>query len=301
MANRGFFHVAKWMLTRRRPRWIGQPGALPGPAPPERAARGELRVTFIGHATTLIQFDGINILTDPIWSERCSPIPWAGPRRARPPGVRWDDLPPIDAVLLSHNHYDHCDLPTLRRLAGRGAPRILAAEGLGAFLRARGFTRAEDLPWWASAELSGGARVVAVPAQHWSGRGLFDRAATHWCGFMIESGAGRIYFAGDTGFGPHFGLIRGRLGAPRLAILPIGAHLPRWFMAPVHLSPAEAVEAHHRLGARVSVAAHFGTFPLADDGESEAAEELRRALAERGTSESAFWMLDFGEGRDVPD
>jgi L-ascorbate metabolism protein UlaG (beta-lactamase superfamily) len=289
----------RWMLNRQRGPWREEPESKPAPPPPRRAGPGELRVTFVNHATVLIQMDGFNVLTDPIWSERCSPVSWAGPRRSRPPGIRWEDLPPIDAVLISHNHYDHLDVETLRRLAQEHRPRIYAALGNGALLRSRGIPVTAELDWWQSTDLGPGLRLTSVPAQHFSNRSVTDRNRALWTGFVIQGGAGAVYFAGDTALGPHFEQIRDRLGPIRLALLPIGAFRPEWFMSPVHLSPAEALKAHQLVGAGTSVAIHFGTFQLGDDGIDEPVQLLHQEM-QRLTPRPRFWVLGFGEGRDVP-
>jgi len=253
----------------------------------------------VNHSTVLVQMDGFNVLTDPIWSERCSPFSWAGPRRARPPGVRWEDLPPIDAVLISHNHYDHLDVATLQRLARDHRPRIYATLGNGALLRSRGIPVTAELDWWQSADLGPGLSLTSVPAQHFSNRSITDRNRALWTGFVIQGGAGAVYFAGDTALGPHFEQIRNRLGPVRLALLPIGAFRPEWFMSPVHLSPSEALRAHHLVGAATSVAIHFGTFQLGDDGIDEPVQLLQQEM-QRLSPPPRFWVLGFGEGRDVP-
>lgn len=296
----GFGAFLRWTLGRTPRPWRAWTDAPPGPPPPERVGPGELRVTFVNHATVLVQLDGVNVLTDPVWSERVSPVAFAGPKRVRPPGIRFEDLPPIDAVVISHNHYDHMDLPTLRRLGRSFAPRFVAGLGNARFLQANGIANAGDLDWWQSVQLRNGVRITAVPAQHFSNRGMTDSDATLWAGFVIEGSAGYVYFAGDTGYGPHFEQIRARFGPPRLALLPIGAFAPEWFMSPVHISPAEAVQAHRVLGAGRSVAIHFGTFRLSDEGQDEPVERLHEAIAEAGIDPETFWVLDFGEGRDVP-
>ena len=260
--------MVKWGVTRKPGPWR-RIAAKPGPRPADRI--DELRVTLINHSTTLVQVAGLNILTDPIWSPRCSPFSFAGPRRYRPPALRFDDLPPIDLVLISHDHYDHLDTPTLRRLAPH-RPQVLTGLGNGPVVRGCGLEVAE-LDWWQARE-HGGARVWFVPAQHFSGRGLHDRDRTLWGGFVVESAAGQVYFAGDTGWGAFFGEIRRRLGRPRLALLPIGGYLPRWLMAGVHISPAQAVEAAAVLGAGTSVAIHYGCFRLADEGMEQSEAEL---------------------------
>lgn len=290
----------KWLTHREQGPWHEVEDAVPGPMPPWRVKDGELRVTFVGHSSVLIQLDGLNLLTDPVWSERVGPLPFAGPKRVRPPGIRFEDLPPIDVVLVSHNHYDHCDVPTLERLQDAFRPRIYAGLGNSLLFAQRHLRNAHDLDWWQSAELGHGVILTAVPAQHFSNRGLTDHNGTLWTGFAIRGKGGYVYFAGDTGFGPHFQQLRERLGPPRLAVLPIGAYRPEWFMAPVHISPAEAVKAHQALGAWRSVAMHFGTFALADDGQTDAPEQLGVALRQAGVPEGRFWVLGFGEGRDVP-
>ncbi|MFN2238475.1 MAG: MBL fold metallo-hydrolase [Thermoanaerobaculia bacterium] len=290
----------KWMASREQGFWPDFVASEPGPKPPVRIGRDELRVTFVNHATVLIQFDGINVLTDPIWSERTSPVSFAGPRRRRPPGIRFEDLPPLDAVLISHNHYDHMDRPTLRRLSQSGAPPLYVGLGNDRFLELASVGPAIPLDWWESRPLPNGMRVWSVPAQHFSARGTTDRDANLWCGFVLESAAGdAVYFAGDTGEGPHFEMIAERFPRIRLAILPIGAFLPRWFMAPVHIGPEEAIRAHRTLGAVRSMVMHFGTFPLGDDGFEEAPQLLRtllRSLPERERSD--IWIPGHGESRD---
>jgi L-ascorbate metabolism protein UlaG (beta-lactamase superfamily) len=288
----------RWQRTRRRTPWQDR-HPPPGPPPPPRVSDGRMRVTVINHATTLIQQDGVNVLCDPIWSERASPFSWIGPRRHGPPGVRFEDLPPLDAVVVSHNHYDHLDLPTLRRLAAAGHPRFFVAVGNRALLERAGVGPVTELDWWQSARLSPSVEIWAVPAQHFSSRGLFDRDRTLWAGWAVRGPAGLAYFAGDSGDGPHYRLIRERLGAPRLAVLPIGAYQPAWFMSGVHQSPAEALAAARTLGARVSVGMHYGTFALADDGQDEPPAALTAAAAAMPEAPT-FWVLPFGEGRDVP-
>lgn len=292
----GFADFLRWKWTSEQGPWREWTNAAPGPPPPARVEAGRLRVTYVNHATTLIQLDGFNVLTDPVWSERVSPFRWAGPRRVRPPGLRFEDLPPIHAVVVSHNHYDHLDVDTLRRLHEAHAPRFFVGLGNGPVLERAGIPGAVELDWWQSFSL-GGVEVVSVPARHFSGRSLRDRDRALWCGYVVKSPSGAVYFAGDTAAGPHFEQVRDRFGPLRLALLPIGAYLPRWFMKPVHVSPDEAVAAHETLRPRASVAIHFGTFPLADDGETQAVEDLKRVLSTRPAD---FWVLDFGEGRDVP-
>ena len=292
--------VVRWMASRDPGPWRAWTDVPPAPAPPVRVGAGEMRVTFVNHSTVLIQMDGVNVLTDPIWSERCSPVSFAGPRRVVPPGIRFEQLPPIDVVLVSHNHYDHMDLPTLRRLADEHRPRVIVPLGNRRTLGRRGVAGPKELEWWDSTRVQDVVTVHAVPAQHFSGRGLFDRDRALWAGFVVTGPAGAVYFAGDTGFGPHFEEIRKRLGAPRLALLPIGAYRPEWFMSRVHASPDEALAAHRILDAHTSVGIHFGTFRLADDGQDEPGERIEALLRDSEGPAPRFWILGFGEGRAVP-
>jgi L-ascorbate metabolism protein UlaG (beta-lactamase superfamily) len=298
--HESFGDLVRWLANRDSGPWRGWTDVPPSPPPPLRVGRGDMRVTFVNHSTVLVQMDGVNILTDPIWSERCSPVSFAGPRRVVPPGLRFEQLPPIDVVVISHNHYDHLDLPTLRQLADEHRPRFLVPLGNESTLTRGGVSGAEELGWWESARVGGGIHVHAVPAQHFSGRGPFDRDRALWAGYVITGSAGATYFAGDTGFGPHFGEIRERYGPPRLALVPIGAYRPEWFMSRVHMSPDEALSAHRILDAETSVGIHFGTFRLADDGQDEPAERIAALLAEGDGPPPRFWILGFGEGRDVP-
>lgn len=296
----GLTEILRWQLTREPGEWTEVTDAEPGPPPVPQVARGEMRITLIGHATMLLQMDGVNILTDPTWSDRASPVSWAGPRRFRPPGVRFENLPEIDAVVISHNHYDHLDVSTLKRLEQEHAPRFYVGLGNAALLQRNGLSDVVELDWWETLPLSEEVGLTATPAQHFSGRGLFDRQRTLWTGYVLSGPSGVAYFAGDTGWGPHFRQVRERFGAVRLALLPIGAYKPRWFMGPIHLSPVEAVEAHQVLEPSVSVAMHYGTFNMADDGQDEAVRALQSARQEKHVPASRFWMLEFGEGRSVP-
>ncbi|MEO1174043.1 MAG: MBL fold metallo-hydrolase, partial [Myxococcota bacterium] len=261
--DKSFWSVLKWQVTRDPPTWERLENAS-YPAPPERVHGDGLRITFINHASVLIQTSGLNILTDPIYSERASPLGWAGPARVREPGISFSALPTVDAVLISHNHYDHLDLDTLRRLSERDGPLIVAGLGTRAHLEDHGIPGGHDLDWWETLPLVDGVSVSAVPAQHWSARFIGDRRNTLWVGFVIEGAGGPIYFAGDTGWGPHFELIAERFSPFRAALIPIGAYQPRWFMKDNHIAPFEAADAAFLMKAQASVPIHFGTFPLGD-------------------------------------
>lgn len=302
-AERGLGDLLRWKLSGPRatpwPAFVNVPLA----APPPRRVQGGVRVTFVNHATVLIQLGGVNVLTDPVWSERVGPTSVIGQRRHKPAGVRFEDLPPIDVVLISHNHYDHLDMPTLKRLQRRDGPLVLAGLGTAALLKGHGIARAEDMDWWQERQVGpkgqtgemGAVRVTFAPAQHWSTRVGLDRNYNLWGSFYLVAGAERVYFAGDTGPGPHFQMIRDRLGTPTLALLPIGAYLPRWFMQPQHIDPAEAVAAHLLLGARRSVAIHWGTFRQADEGMVDPVVALRAALQARGVAAEDFMVLENGQ------
>jgi L-ascorbate metabolism protein UlaG (beta-lactamase superfamily) len=290
----------RWRLDPHPGYWRPFTYASPGSRPRTRVDDGRIRVTVVNHSTVLVQMDGLNILTDPVWSDRIGPLPWLGPKRHRPPGIRFEDLPPIDAVLISSNHHDHLDLPTLERLAQSPMPRFVVPLGNAPLLEGAGISNAVELDWWEAIPLSDRVRVTAVPAQHLSMRGLLDRDKTLWAGFVLEGPSGPVYFAGDTGYGPHFAEIASRLGPPRLALLPIGGYLPRELMKPMHMSPEDALLAQRDLGAETSVAIHFGTFRLGDDAEAEPVEELERALARMDGLKPRFWALSFGEAREIP-
>jgi L-ascorbate metabolism protein UlaG (beta-lactamase superfamily) len=251
-------------------------------------------VTFVGHATFLIQVAATNLLIDPVYAERASPVSFAGPRRVRAPGVRFDDLPTPALVLLSHNHYDHCDLGTLRALERRFQPRVVAPVGNGRLLRSAGIRRVEEIDWWQRASTAP-LPITLTPAQHFSARSMFDRNRALWGGFLIEAAGRRILFAGDSGYGPHFREIGARLAPIDLALLPIGAYEPRWFMKDIHMNPAEAVQAHLDLAARQSIAMHYGTFQLTPEGIDEPVRELAKALRARGVPAEQFRPVDVGE------
>jgi L-ascorbate metabolism protein UlaG (beta-lactamase superfamily) len=294
-AGRTLWEVLRWKIGGTRKAWpknlIHDPPTAPPPSPPP----GCIAVTFVGHSTFLLQGAGIAMLTDPIWSERASPVTWAGPRRARPPGIPFTALPVIQYVLLSHNHYDHMDIPTLRRLEQSFQPRIITPLGNGRYLRRHGLNRVHELDWWQSIRPHRDVDVTLTPAQHFSARSLSDRDQALWGGFFIKFAGQCVCFAGDTGYAAHFQQMRDRLGSPDLALLPIGAYEPRWFMKLAHMNPAEAVLAHRNLGARQSIGTHFGTFQQTDEGIDEPVAELAAARAAANLGDDEFGVLGFGE------
>ena len=256
-------------------------------------------VTFIGHSTFLIQTATVSILTDPVFSERASPLSFIGPRRVRRAGVSIDELPNVDVVLLSHNHYDHCDLSSLKRIQRRFDPLLITPLHNGRLAHAAGFRRIEELDWWERATTAR-LPITVAPAQHFSARTPFDRNRALWGSFMIEIDDRRLFFAGDSGYASHFVEVRERFGAIDLALLPIGAYEPRWFMKDIHMNPDEAVQAHLDLAAVRSVGMHFGTFRLTTEAIDEPTRALDRAKRERGLADDAFATLDFGESLHLP-
>jgi L-ascorbate metabolism protein UlaG (beta-lactamase superfamily) len=280
------------MLREPRTRWPARIDEPPRRPPPLDGAVAV--VTFIGHATFLIQTAAGNLLTDPMYSDRAGPFGLLGPRRVRQPAVPFDDLPPISTVLLSHNHYDHCDRPTLERLARRFDPVVITPIGNGALVKSTGLRKVEELDWWQDATTST-LPLTLTPAHHFSARTPFDRNRALWGGFTIAVAQRRIYFAGDSAYAPFFREIRRRLGPIDLALLPIGAYEPRWFMRAVHMNPAEALQAHLDLEASESIAMHFGTFQLTTEGIDEPVRALEQARHAHQVEPSAFRAIGFGE------
>ncbi|HET9509969.1 MAG TPA: MBL fold metallo-hydrolase [Sphingomonas sp.] len=276
--DRGLRAMLRWKLAGGAARW---PKSVPVTSAKPEARVDGLCVTMVGHASLLIQAAGVNILTDPVWSKRASPFRCVGPKRVTAPGIAFEDLPPIDVVLLSHAHYDHLDLDTLRRLQAAHDPLMAMPLGNDAVVRAAvPAARCVTGDWWSRLDLGSGIATTLTPANHWSNRWPSDTRMTLWSGHYLDTPSGTIWFVGDTGYGDGriFGEVRGRLGAPDVALIPIGAYAPRWFMAAQHVDPAEAVRIFTDVGAGRALGIHWGTFQLTDEAREAPVAELATAL-----------------------
>jgi L-ascorbate metabolism protein UlaG (beta-lactamase superfamily) len=295
---RSLLDLLRWQMGNGKVAW---PAWAPSPyadRPPARVAGSAWRISYVGHASLLLQTAGLNLLVDPVWSERASPFTFAGPKRVNDPGIAFEALPPIDAVLVSHNHYDHLDVATLSRLAAAHRPRVVTPLGNDTIMRAHdAAVAAEAYDWHQRAMLSDGVAVTLVPVRHWSARGPFDRNRALWAGFVIETPAGRILHVADSGYGDgrHFRAVRERYGPFRLAVLPVGAYEPRWFMSAQHMNPAEAVQAFGDSGAELALGHHYGTFQLTDEGIDAPVEALAVARAAAGLAPERFRLLRPGQ------
>jgi L-ascorbate metabolism protein UlaG (beta-lactamase superfamily) len=312
---RGLRDVIKWARTRERTAWPARLPLNPHPVPPASVDPGRVALTFIGHSTFLLRTATAAIVTDPVFTSNAGPFGRMGPSRVRPPAIDPSRLPPVDLVLVSHNHYDHLQPRSLRMFADRatyvaplgvGSQLSVPPKG-GSYMIGRGKAAASDGPvvsafrrnvqeldWWESTTV-GSAEITCVPAQHFSARTLWDRDRTLWCGYIVRVDGVTIYFAGDSGYSPHFAEIGRRFPSIDVALLPIGAYEPRWFMQPVHMNPEEAVRAHLDLRPRLSIGMHFGTFQLTDEAIDEPLRALERARDQYKVGADTFRVLDFGE------
>lgn len=287
---KSFWEVMKWKMTNERIEWPEQVENKNYPLP--LIVNEKAILTFINHSTFLVQLPGLNILTDPVYSMRTSPVSFAGPKRVREPGQQLKSLPKIDVVIVSHNHYDHLDLATLKEISDLHQPSFLVPLGDKKLLEEAGVKNVRELDWWDEVSF-GEHKIIFTPAQHWSARGLFDKCKSLWGSYMIQ-GKSHIYFGGDTGYEEHFKTIQKKLGPPDVALLPIGAWSPRWFMKYFHMDPNDAVMAHKDLGAKTSIGMHFGTFQLTDEGYNDS-QEMMKALTEKEKLQDQFIVLDQGE------
>ncbi len=298
---KGFIDAIKWRLTSKRQKW---PKFMPNEyddIPPAEVKNDELRVSFVGHHTFLIQANGLNILTDPVWSMRASPFNFIGPKRVTEPGIKLENLPKIDLILVSHNHYDHLDIPTLKALHRLGSPKIIAPLGNDKPIKAE-IKQADIslLNWYESYQVKEDVTIHLEPAQHWSARGLFDRNQALWGSFVINIMGKQIYFAGDSGYEQKmFQDTYSRFPNIICSIIPIGAYEPRWFMSPIHMNPEEAVKTHQDLRSSYSIAGHFGAFQLTDEGYDEPVIELTKAKRKLGVKDE-FMVMKIGSHIILP-
>jgi L-ascorbate metabolism protein UlaG (beta-lactamase superfamily) len=290
-----FLKAAPEIRNRKWPLWIDIPHFSP---PQRRNQMGELHICVINHDTVLIQVDGLNILTDPVFALRSSPVQFAGPKRIHRPGIEFESLPPIDAVLLSHNHYDHMDVAALKKLDAQHQALTIAPLKNGEFLQRKGLKNTMDLDWWQT-HLVQHLKITCVPAQHWSSRSLNDRNDMLWGGFVVQAGTRKIYFAGDTGYAPFFKEICEKMGPMDLSLLPIGAYEPRWFMQMMHMNPEDAVLAHQDLQSKHSIGVHFGCFKLTSEAVDDPIKDLEIAKMKHKISAESFVVPEFGKVYDI--
>lgn len=295
--------LLRWKLMARAKPWPKRIKKVQSDTPPPLVKGNHLRCCFVGHSTMLIQTQGLNILTDPIWSGRASPLKWLGPKRFYAPGIAFEQLPKIDLILISHNHYDHLDIKTISRIWTRDRCRIIAPLGNDAIIRSKhNAIKVETLDWHESIPFNKNITVHLEPAQHWSARGVLDKNKALWGAFVIETKGGNIYFSGDSGYGDGhlFQNTLKRFGEFRFAMLPIGAYEPAWFMNYAHMSPLEAVKAHKDLGEPYTAAIHFQTFRLGDEKQGDPKEFLFKTLKKFRLDKNKFRALNIGEAWEVP-
>lgn len=296
--------LLKWKLSAKRKPWPKKIKTVQSDIPPHSVLGNSLRISFVGHSTMLIQTQGINILTDPIWSKRASPVKWLGPKRLSSPGITFEHLPKIDLILVSHNHYDHMDLHTIHKIWARDRPQIVTPLGNDTVIHSKKpHIPVHTLDWHESLSYSDHVHIYLEPAQHWSARGWRDRNKALWGAFVIQTPGGNIYFSGDTGYGDGrlFRQIREKFGHFRLALLPIGCYEPQWFMEYAHMGPEDAVRAYRDLGEPYAAPIHFQTFRLGDEGVDDPAAKLYDALEAQSANKNKFRPLHVGEAWFIPE
>lgn len=292
--RKGLFFVLIWLLFRPKKVWQYKKNNLLC-VPERRVNNKRIFVTFVNHSTVLIQTDGLNILLDPVWSKRASPFTFLGPKRFRDPGIKFEDLPRIDIVLISHNHYDHMDIKTLREIYRKYRPRIYVPLGNSKYLARKGILGARDMDWWDKEAITPEINLVSVPAQHFSGRAFSDRNRTLWCGYVLETSRGNIYMAGDTAYGKFVDKIKEKYSEFILGFIPIGVWKPVWLMKSVHISPDDAFQMHKELNINTSIGVHHGTFKLSDDGQDEGKDRIKQLVKEDSPKIVDFRVLENGQ------
>tara|TARA_Y100000385_G_scaffold281933_1_gene335556 strand:+ start:774 stop:1829 length:1056 start_codon:yes stop_codon:yes gene_type:complete len=297
--SNGLPEVFKYFTTREAEKWTENYESYVRKEPLPINEAGRLNVTFVNHSTFLIQYEKMTILTDPVWSKRCSPSQIVGPKRMRPPGVNYEAIKEVDIVIISHNHYDHLDENTIKDLINDFDPLFVVPLGMEHIISKWGSNKTINLGWWENTIMDD-LKITAVPANHFSSRGAFDRDQTLWTGYVLKYKDHSIYFAGDTGYSDIFKTIGQRIGPVDISFLPIGAYLPRWFMSPIHVSPDEAVKIHQDVRSQQSFAMHFGTFGLADDGPLTPIIDLKKALTKERIDEDKFIVPDEGMNYTFP-
>jgi len=293
--DRSVRDLLRWWRTRDAAKW---PSSLPlsdHEAPPTTVASGRAAITFVGHSTFLVRTATAVVITDPVFTTCAGPFGRFGPKRVRPPGLALAELPKVDLVLVSHNHYDHLQPSSLRKIQSQSQPAFVTTLGVGKYLKRMGIRRVVELDWWGTTQVDPDLEVTCTPSQHFSARGMRDRNKTLWGGFAFRSGGVLTYFAGDSGYCPHFQEIGRRLGPIDIALLPIGAYKPRWFMKPMHMNPDEALCAHRDLRSRISIAMHFGTFQLTDESIDDPIRRLNAARSVLNVPSEEFRVPDAGE------
>lgn len=290
-SNKSLVQVLQWKFTSKKAIWPNHRENKVYDLKPFSESRA--LITWVNHATFLVQMKGLTVLTDPLYSQRASPFTYFGPKRSRAPGVAIDNLPQVDLVVVSHNHYDHLDIETLKTLSKKFDPLFFVPLGDKKLLESVGIAKVKELDWYQTENVNG-VPVQFLPSQHWSARWLNDKNESLWGSYMIGKEF-KIYFAGDTGYGPHFQKIREKVGAPNVALLPIGAYEPRWFMKEHHMNPDDAAMAHKDLGAQQSIGMHFGTVQLTDEDIDAPIEALKEAKSKHQLGEKEFLTLDIGE------